>query len=495
MAIGLAAILGVVDAIGKVAGAINGIYELVKNAEEFFNGSSDWDQVRAVVSSEIIGRNQILQASTAILGAIEQLDQRLFLERISDKSGDSDQALLAFDTWQRNPEESGQRDIALNESAGALADMLQYFKNNVYPGESLVFPLTEILTTRLLILKGADPQFVRSSLRRQPIEDAINFIRITANNIETAIRQANTVKDDSYVRRVVRNRPREEGGGREQIILLHISVSYQNLSATVSYQRHTEYAADTDRSAREQLQQVRDDANAARLSGLAADMDRARVSVLREIADTAERCLRTAEAMLISNKILRRRLTAVERAWFIMRRQRSSFRETTFEFVTQIPLEKELQLDEQRSLRILAADILDQPLSKDQEVTLSHVARSFGKKAVLQIMLNHSDSLLNKDESAGLPYSLMGPGVGFASLDFSQTVSRDSSFIPRFRDGGVTGESLRDRAASVEPERDGQPRPDHETRVEARPDDVCAAPAGGYQVQRLSPELLYEEES
>jgi hypothetical protein len=394
MSIELGAILGVVEAISKVAGAINNIYELVKNAEEFFSGSSDWDQVRAIVSSEIIGRKQILQASAAILGAIAQLDQRIFLERISDKLGDSDQALLAFDTWQRS-KEIGQRDIALNESAGALADILQYFRNNVYPGESLVFPLTEILTIRLLILKQADPQFARYAVSRQPIEDAINLIRVTADNIEAAVRQANTVKDNSYVRRKIRIRPPEEGGGREQIIVLHISVSYRNISGTVSYERHTEYTVD-DGSANDQLEQVRAAANAARLRGLAEDMDRAKVSVLREIADTLERCLRTAEAMWVANKIFHRELTAVERAWFIAQRQRSSFREGVFEFAMQLSLEKELQLDEQGSWHTLAADLLERQLSKDEEVALSHVARTFGKKAVLQIMLSHPNSLLNQ---------------------------------------------------------------------------------------------------
>jgi hypothetical protein len=66
--------------------------------------------------------------------------------------------------------------------------------------------------------------------------------------------------------------------------------------------------------------------------------------------------------------------------------------------------------------------------------------------------------------------------------------------ILRLGKGREAGELFRDRTASVELERDDQPRADHETRIEVGPDDASAMHAGGDQVQRLSPKLLYEEE-
>jgi hypothetical protein len=116
-----AVILAVIGAIGQVLSAINGVYSFVKNADEFLNGRSDWDQVRAVISSQISIRNQVLQVSGQILDAVANLDRRIFLENVADKLGDSDQAVLALDTWKRTGD-LDQRAIALNESAGALAD-------------------------------------------------------------------------------------------------------------------------------------------------------------------------------------------------------------------------------------------------------------------------------------------------------------------------------------------------------------------------------------
>jgi hypothetical protein len=189
---GVAAILAVIEAIGKVASAIKGIYDFVKFADDLISGRSDWDQARAIIATQVVNHKQILQVSAEILDAIAQLDRRIFLERISDKLGNTDQAILALDTWKRNGD-ANQRAIALNESAGALSDVLRYSTNSVYPNESLVFPLIEILFMRLVILKEADPDFVRSPIGRQPILDAVQLLDSTADNIESSIRNANAI--------------------------------------------------------------------------------------------------------------------------------------------------------------------------------------------------------------------------------------------------------------------------------------------------------------
>ena len=233
-------ILAVLGAIGTVLSAINGIYSFVKNADEFLSGRSDWDAVRAVISSQITIRNQILQVSGQILDAVAQLDRRIFLEHMADKLGDSDQAVLALDTWKRTGD-LNQRAIALNESAGALSDVLRYSNNSVYPNESLAFPMVEVLFKRLVVLKEADPQFALSAIARQPVEDAVEFLRSTADSMSSAIEDANAIRDRSSIGTRVVTLPRSEGGGRMTVLVLHLDVSYRNLDGSVTVERRGEY--------------------------------------------------------------------------------------------------------------------------------------------------------------------------------------------------------------------------------------------------------------
>jgi hypothetical protein len=375
---GAAAILAVIEAIGKVVGAIKGIYDFVKFADDFINGRSDWDQVRAVISSQIVNRNQILQVSAEILDAVAQLDRRIFLANMADKLGDSDQAVLALDTWKRTGN-ANQSAIALNESAGALSDVLRYSSTNAYPNESLVFPLIEILVTRLVILKEADPEFVRSSIGRQPILDTIQVINSTADRMEAAIRDANAIRDNSSIGTRVRQRPPEEGGGREVVRVLRLDVSYRNLDGSVTFERRGEFEPE-DGNPNDIINQAKADAAGVRQRGLAQDLERARLTVLRDAANVAERSLLVAEARWVTNKFLRREPTDLEIAYFVARRQRVAFEEVAVTFFEGVELDRD-------SLRTLAKEVSGRPIDHETAESLETVAESFGKRAVLTMLL------------------------------------------------------------------------------------------------------------
>lgn len=380
---GAAAVLAVLEAIGKVVGAIKGIYDFVKFADDFFNGRNDWDQVRAVISAEIVSRNQILQVSAEILDAVAQLDRRIFLERMADKLGDSDQAVLALDTWKRtgNPNQSS---LALNESAGALSDILRYSSNNVYPNESLVFPLIEILVMRLLILKEADPDFVRSSISRRPILDAAQIINSTADNIESAIREANAIRDKSTISTQVRVRPQEEGGGRVAVRVLSLDVSYRNLDGSVTFERRGEFEPE-DGDPNDIINQAKADAAAVRQRGLAHDLERARLTVLRDAANFAERCLMVAEARWVANAFFKREPTDLEIAYFVARRQRATFDEVALTVGAYMALDRE-------SLGALVREVSGREIDRETEESLWNVAETFGKEAVLSVLLRDGRS-------------------------------------------------------------------------------------------------------
>ena len=392
---GAAAVLAVIDAVGKVLSAINGIYEFVKNAEEFFSGRSDWDQVRAVISSQIVIRDQILQVSADILDAVRggfaQLDRRIFLERIADKLGDSDQAVLAFDTWKRTGD-ANQSAIALNESAGALSDVLRYSSNNVYPNESLAFPLIEIVVVRLLILKEADPDFVRSSISRQPILDVVELLNSTADALEAAIREANEIRDQSTIITQVRTRPQDEGGGREVVQVLNLNVSYRNLDASVTFERRGEFEPEDGRPS-DIINQAKADAAAARQRGLASDLARARLTVIRDAANIAERCLLVAEASWVGTKFLKRELTELETAVFVAKRQRDDFELVAASFFEDTEFDRD-------SLRSVATDVSGRRLDPETEESLWNMAEAFGKTAVLNMLLRVRASKDQRDPAS-----------------------------------------------------------------------------------------------
>jgi hypothetical protein len=380
---GVAAILAVIEAIGKVASAIKGIYDFVKFADDLISGRSDWDQARAIIATQVVNHRQILQVSAEILDAIAQLDRRIFLERISDKLGNTDQAILALDTWKRNGD-ANQRAIALNESAGALSDVLRYSTNSVYPNESLVFPLIEILFMRLVILKEADPDFVRSPIGRQPILDAVQLLDSTADNIESSIRNANAIRDASSVTTRVSVRPPSQGGDREVVKVLRLDVSYRNLDGSVMFERRGEFEPE-DGVFNDIINRAKADAASVQQRGLAADLERARVTVLRDAARTAERSLLVAEARWVGYRVLKRELTEIETAYFVATRPRASFDEVTAYFFERDEFDRE-------SLRSLITELSRREIDRHTEESLLTVADKFGNGALVRLLLQGATS-------------------------------------------------------------------------------------------------------
>jgi hypothetical protein len=78
----------VLKAIGDALGAINNIYQFVKNVQEFFGNPTDENRQRylAALAAIMQVRGTILQASAEILFAIQALDERLFRQAISEGS-------------------------------------------------------------------------------------------------------------------------------------------------------------------------------------------------------------------------------------------------------------------------------------------------------------------------------------------------------------------------------------------------------------------------
>ncbi|CUR57316.1 hypothetical protein NOCA240049 [metagenome] len=304
----------VLEAIGTIVAVINGLYQFGKNVEEFSGNPTDVNRQRylSTYAAVLQSRNQILAAQTSILAAISDLDARIFRQVMADTLGDSDTAVQNLNEWHRSGSDAS-RALALDRSAGAVADMLRYV--DVYPRPSIVFAHVEILTCRLAVLCEVDKQFAQSATTRAPLQAGIGLIRDAANEIESAVRRANTVR--VFERRTSRPDPDDPGS---TIYFVSAEVSYRNLIHTVSYTRSIgPYELGDDAYAQE-LRAARADAEAARHWGTVADIAHARVPELRQTAATLESIVRRSELQTLSSE-LDYSPTVVEDALYVQRRQ------------------------------------------------------------------------------------------------------------------------------------------------------------------------------
>lgn len=379
-------VLIVIKAIGDVAGAINNIYLFAKNVQEFFAEPTDVNRERySLTYLELMrARSDLLLACGQILTAIVALEERIFREVLSDKLGDIDQALQDLENWQRNESEV-LKSLALDRSAGAVADMLQYAVNGVYPRPAMVFAFAEILTGRLAILKEADPEFCKSPRARQPLEDGVAVIRAAANEIEAAVRRENVINES----RSESKKLNEEGIWDYYVTAV---ISYSNLSRTVSYSETVGPFERGDEGFREGVLRARAAAQAAENRGLLDDWERARIPTLRSFAVTLDESIRLCELEMLS-QALPYPIGRVARARFILARREMTLSQSAQVVFAGVGFPS---AEESRSLDIskLGEHLLQRRPTDDEARVLADVANVFGHGSLMQLLINHADSTI-----------------------------------------------------------------------------------------------------
>lgn len=387
-------ILAIIKAIKEVLEIVKAVYDVSKIVIDFFENPDDVNRQRyeSVMEEIIRSRSQLLGASTSILSAIVHLDQTIFREHMADKLGDVDQAEIALDNFRRT-RDPGQRVAALNSSAGALADLLEYNSSQVYPVESIVLHLSQILLRRMIILREADPGFCTSA-GSTPINQGINIIRSAASQIETAILSTNTIRELRGSKRKVINIPKSEGGGREVIATWMFSISYSNVSGSVAYSSSTSTEADDgpeDPGFLQAIQQLRNEANAARQRGLADDMANAAIVEMRGIADQAELALHRCEAKHLGRLVFGRELNFIERAQYVNTRRENNPKISILRLAESSSIRSERVLGKTDNVKTLAGGLMKRPLSAEEESALKALGESFGPHQVAIAILNHPD--------------------------------------------------------------------------------------------------------
>ena len=371
-----AALLAILKAVGDVAGAINNIYGLVKNVQEFFNDPSDVNQERylSTYSAIIDSREVVLAASAEILTAVATVDKHVFESIVADKLGDVDEAIQDIEAWHRSKSDP-LRDLALDRSAGALADVLQLEANGVYPKTALVFALIQITASRLGILREADSGFGKSGISRKPIETAISTIRSTADDLESGIRAANVIHKSLYHH--VRVNPRDHSRSHTWTF----DISYSNISGTSAFSRKvgpSDDPLDTRTPA---------EAQAAQSKGILEDIDLFKVPLMRDSAARFEQMLLASELETISSvtRLPVSRLTRSRYALLRGRRDVGGSIELLFRDMLD-GNEPVVKLDIAEMARQLNHS---ESVKSDREL-LDAILRRFGTLAVLQIWLSQS---------------------------------------------------------------------------------------------------------
>jgi hypothetical protein len=373
-------ILVIIKAIGDVVGAVKSIYDFVKFVQEFFSEPTDVNRDRylSTYARLLSTRNELFQLSGSILSAIQALEVRIFREVLADKLGDSDQAMQDLDAWHRNTSDA-LRGLALDRSAGAVADMLQYVRGGVYPRPAMVFALGQVLSVRLIVLRELDPGFCTSKQARQPVEDGIAVIRDAAAEIDGAVFRGNAIVVQRFVRKQ-----------RDDDPLIGATVTYSNVSGTASFERTVGPFGILDPALEAGIEQAREAAESVRQRGLAEDRERAQVPALREMAAKLEESLRLCEFDAVS-QTLQLPLAGLARARFVMLRQDRTLSES----LQAVLSDAVGATDEGRSLDVARAgrQLLTRPPTEEELAAFGHVADSLGTAMLAKLLLNHPDSV------------------------------------------------------------------------------------------------------
>jgi hypothetical protein len=224
--------------------------------------------------------------------------------------------MQAIDNWRRTGS-AAQRDLALDRSAGAVADILQLNANGVYPKISLVFSHVQILTARLVILGEADPHFGRSEIARKSVVDGISLIRSCVAELQQGIATANRIKSREWVT----SGPFPPGHGPRPTIH-HFSIDYSNVSRTSAFNRKYQSEFEIDTSGPMAA------AQAAQAKGVADDTAAARIPELAAAADQFEKTLSLSELQIIS-AVTGRVMSAIEVARYAQLRRFNTLGDST----------------------------------------------------------------------------------------------------------------------------------------------------------------------
>lgn len=310
---------GMMTAIGAIFGVINGLYTFSKNVEDYSMEPTEANHSRtiAIYTELIFMRIDLIRSAEDIAKSIRSLaahiDMVLFMQFLADKLGDSDAAVQDLDAWRRTGSD-GSKALALDRSAGALADTLRYANQgelfDVRP--ALVYAHAEILAVRCAILAEVDPTFARSSVVRIQMENGIVLIREAMDLLQ---REIESQRASEWVTEY-KVKDRESG---DWLYFNTWHIAFHNATGTAG---HKEDLGPYERGdiPEAEMKAARDRTAILRRKGMAEDAKAARIQEMRDFAKSIEQCIAHSE-MAQLERILVQPMGRVERARYGMLRQ------------------------------------------------------------------------------------------------------------------------------------------------------------------------------
>jgi hypothetical protein len=262
-----------IAALFAMMGAILTLVNFGKLVESISNGPSD---VPGLVASEKdleILSDVVQQNSTEILAAISNLDRQEFLAKMAVIMADADQAGDAMSEWN-DTRDPTRRASVLDTSEAGLTNILELYRNRVYPGESMVVVLARLLLTRLATFSAFEG--MRSDTDTKELQDALNYLSQSTESIAAWIQAQNQVHVSNST--IVHQGNLRTPGWISYIV----TVTYANIRGDVTYKGGA--ASETSQEdAQAKAQPSIAAANQASAQGLSEDLDYAQVTKLREI--------------------------------------------------------------------------------------------------------------------------------------------------------------------------------------------------------------------
>jgi hypothetical protein len=213
--------------------AIQVIGNLVKFAQTvapnaFGSSPSDQAQLTEIESTLEQLDSDIQQYSTQILAALSTLSQEVFGNEMAGILSSADEAGINLAEWEQNQSPTAQAQ-ALSTSESGLAQILEEYENNVYPGPSMMLVLARAILSRVAVLQIFST--FRSTSDNEQITSAVQFLTTAVNYVSAYITSMNQVN--------VTNREVTVTGatGKPAGHFFTVTVSYSNLEGSVAYNK------------------------------------------------------------------------------------------------------------------------------------------------------------------------------------------------------------------------------------------------------------------
>ncbi len=372
------------------------IYNAAEIVEGFFNDpdAAARQRYESEMQAILAARDDLLQASQKVLGAVGDVQVTVFRQDMSDIFALIDTAESVYANAQvptTDPVTAATLTaLAIDHATLSLSTVLELTRQRAYPPEAVAFQAMQVLVRSMMVLKQAQPGFCTSATSTLVL-GVIALLETAADNITKGLDAATPVRTQ---RKTLRQRVPASDGGTDFVFHITVTVTYRNLSGDISY-ASPPYAyisedADDESNPPIVLGYIRD-AEAVRANGLARDADNAGATSMRVTAESQRTALATCESMHIAQMIVGRPFTYVETGLYKLERRTKTMRDAAIAMIASPVVAaspaRALPDDDPRALAAAVHEVFDRTLTDEENNALGVAAKAFGRPLAALMLL------------------------------------------------------------------------------------------------------------